>query len=356
MDEDLSPKTEEQFHDVQTWKHMFIASFALLIFDWFITLDVEMEHVWQRQRSVFTYVWFALRYGPIVFMAITTYVFFQTSWEPKVCKPWSVIPTVMIFCVMLTVHIVFALRTYALYNRARWVFHILMFGLIAETGAMIWTATEELEMHLPKGYGCMPGTPRTVPGLVFWTAPFLFDIAVFGLTLYRSIQFIRSRKDIPIVQVMIRDGVVFFGLMVLSYGSNIVMYSLMPVGLQDVNATLSVILTVICTQRIVFNLRDMPTSSHSCPPDTTSMQSWHGAELLSNPSGLLDTVLTDIGEALERNHGHGQRCHAPPSEYYVHREVPLNDLSPVRTTVFQSHKSMQTTGTGDRLSDRPQDI
>ncbi|KAH7094035.1 hypothetical protein BKA62DRAFT_721459 [Auriculariales sp. MPI-PUGE-AT-0066] len=325
MDEDRSPSTEKQFRHVQSWKYAFIASFALLMFDWFITLDIEIEHIWQRQRSVFTYVWVSLRYGPIAFLTVTTYIFFQTSWEPEVCKPWSVVPSVMIFCVLLTVHVVFALRTYALYSRARWVMYILAFGLIAETATMIWTAIDEFQTRLPKGYGCMPGSPRTVPGLVVWTAPFLFDVTVFGLTLYRTIQFIRNRKDIPIVQVMIRDGVVFFGLMVVSYGSNIVLYLSMPVGLQDVNAALSVALTVICTQRIVFNLRDVPTSSHDSPPDTTSTLPWHVADFLSHPTGLLDTLLTDIGNALERNHRHVGRRRAASSE---HHEVVLSDLGP----------------------------
>ncbi|KAH7094033.1 hypothetical protein BKA62DRAFT_721445 [Auriculariales sp. MPI-PUGE-AT-0066] len=315
MDDDLFPRTEEQFRHVQSWKYAFIASFALLMFDWCITLDVEIEHIWQRQRSMFTYIWVSLRYGPMVFLTVATYIFFQTSWEPESCNPWSVVPTVMIFCVLVTVHVVFALRTYALYGRARWVLYLFGFGLVVETATMIWAATDEHETHLPKGYGCMPGSPRTVSGLVVWSAPFLYDVAVFGLTLHRTLQFIRGRKDIPIVQIMIRDGVVFFGLMVVCYASNIFLYSVRP-------------LTVICTQRIIFNLRDMPTSSHDSPPDTASTQPWHVADFLSHPTGLLDTMLTDMGDVQERSHRHGRRRQRARPTDNEHLEVALDDLGP----------------------------
>ncbi|KAH7094032.1 hypothetical protein BKA62DRAFT_721443 [Auriculariales sp. MPI-PUGE-AT-0066] len=324
MDEDLTPSTEEQFRHIQSWKYTFIASGALLIFDLFITLEDEVEHIWQRQRSMFTYIWISLRYGPVLFLIAATYIFFQTSWEPEL-QNWSVVPAAMMLCVLVTIHVVFALRTYALYGRARWVLYLFAFGLTIETAAMVWAAMRTRQTHLPKGYGCMPGTPRTVPGRVVRTVPFLFNATVFGLTLRRTVQFIRNRKDIPIVQVMIQDGVVFFGLIVLCYGSNVILYL---VGLKNVNSAAAIALTIICTQRIVFNLRNMSTApSQDSPQDTTSTQPWQVANVLSQPTGLLDTLHTDMGDALSRSQGQGRPQRAQPTDH-EHHGVLLNDFGP----------------------------
>jgi len=76
---------------------------------------------------------------------------------------------------------------------------------------MVWTGIDERLTHVPKGWGCIPASPRRIQGIVTWTAPFIYDSVVFSFTLFRSIQFIRSQSKVPIVHVIIRDGVVYFG-------------------------------------------------------------------------------------------------------------------------------------------------
>ncbi|KAH7094038.1 hypothetical protein BKA62DRAFT_834411 [Auriculariales sp. MPI-PUGE-AT-0066] len=314
-----NPRTEAEFWALQQWKYLFVVGISALLFDWCITLDLEVEHIWQRKWSCFSYLWIALRYFPILMYAVAAYTVFQTSWEPEAmtahyplthsvfrCDHLAVLPTIFVIALVLIAHIVFALRTYALYGRSRMIIYVFAF--------------DERLTYVPKGYGCIPASPRKVQGILTWSTPFVYD----------------SMSKIPIVHIMIRDGVVYFGLMCLFYGVNVLLYIFAPEGLQSMNASFATTITVVCTQRVIFNLRHLPTTSNESPPETVGSRH---VPYLSQPGALIETWLTDVGTVLDQNHerrpslGHRRQPSSQQLEYAMHdvrldqhQQRPDNDI------------------------------
>ncbi|EJD48314.1 hypothetical protein AURDEDRAFT_183623 [Auricularia subglabra TFB-10046 SS5] len=310
-----APDQTKHFAELYAWKLYFVATYAMLVWDWLICLDMEVERIWMRQRNSFTGLWVLLRYLPILMFLNATYTMFQTTWEPEVCNKFAVAPTAFIISLMIIAHIIFLLRTYALYQRSKLILRVFVPAIVIEAGVLIWTAFDERITVLPKGFGCIPGSPRRVQGVVTWTAPFVYDCMVFGFTLYKSLEYMKEHNDMPIVQVILRDGLVYFGVMSLSYSLNIFMFIFAPIGLQDMNAGFSAAITVLSTCRLILNLRAVTGRGTSQVQSMRSRMSF-----LSKPSELASTFLSEIGGGLEVEME--QRARARQEQH----EFPLRDL------------------------------
>ncbi|KZV99958.1 hypothetical protein EXIGLDRAFT_762060 [Exidia glandulosa HHB12029] len=306
-----APSTVQHFNELQGWKYYFMATYTVLVYDWLTTLDIEVERIWMRKRTFFTVLWALIRYLPILMFLSATYYHLGTG-EVR-CHGLATLPTIFVIILLLIAHLIFLLRTYALYGRARIVVYVFVPALVIEAGVLTWTAFDERITTLPKGYGCIPGSPRRVQGIVTWTAPFIFDCMIFTFTLVKSLKFLRENQDVPIVHVVLRDGLVYFALMFVSYSLNMFMYIFAPLGLQDINAGFSTTITVISTCRLILNLR-AATPGQAGPEDLPSRSHM---SFLSKPSELVSTFLTEIGGVLESQVERRQH----------YQEYPLQDIN-----------------------------
>lgn len=324
-DDYFAPNQTQHFADLYAWKLYFVATYAMLVWDWLICLDMEVERIWMRQRNSFTGLWVLLRYLPILMYLNATYTMFQTTWDPEECNKFAVAPTAFVITLMIIAHIIFLLRTYALYRRSKMILRVFVPAIIIETGVLIWTAFDERITVLPKGFGCIPGSPRRIQGIVTWTAPFVYDCMVFGFTLYKSLEYMKQHKDMPIVQIILRDGLVYFGVMSLSYSLNIFMFIFAPIGLQDMNAGFSSAITVLSTCRLILNLR-----AATWRGGATHVSSRGRISFLSKPSELASTFLSEIGGGLEAEMEQRTRAREEQHEYALSDLRNSNDPPPAR--------------------------
>lgn len=225
---------------------------------------------------------------------------------PQSCRKFATLPTVFVISLVLITHVIFLLRTYALYGKSRTILAVLIPCWIIEAGVLIWTAFDERLTFLPKGFGCVPASPRRIQGVVTWTAPFIYDCMICVFTLRKSLQYRRDNNDVAIVQIVLRDGLVYFAVMFTCYFVNIFIYLLAPEGLQDINAGFSTSITVIMTCRLILNLRAARPGDLTATADFPSRSR---VSFLSKPSDLLTTFLTEIGRDLESGVDRRHRAH-----------------------------------------------
>ncbi|KAF9029594.1 hypothetical protein BJ165DRAFT_1317844, partial [Panaeolus papilionaceus] len=92
-----------------------------------------------------------------------------------------------------------------------------------------------------------------------WVAPLITDTCIFILTLYRIRPFARRRAvKIPaMMQMFIRDGVVYFFVIFTANIVNCLIYFIAPDELRTIGASFSQILTSVMISRLILNLRSL---------------------------------------------------------------------------------------------------
>ncbi|EJD45800.1 hypothetical protein AURDEDRAFT_165250 [Auricularia subglabra TFB-10046 SS5] len=315
----MTPVVELSPQNAFTWKHYFASAMCLVFYDYrlkfwrvVITLDLEIERIWRAPPSMFVLLWVNVRYLPLLAaVVITTSVFsnwpkavrhsftisrppdsvpgVRTIWELPARIGFGVLPTVFLLAGITLAHIVFLLRTFALYGRDRRVLYMLVPILAAEVATALWGVSTEkhIEFHLQTG--CFPDSPRRIQGLVMWAVPFAFDASVFLLTTVKSVQYIRQHKGVGLVTVILRDGLIYFGSIFVFYLANIAMFVFSPGDIRDINAPMTGMVTMVITARLILNLRGAvgakpPSPSYAPRFTLTGMES-----ILAAFDGPLDT-------------------------------------------------------------------
>ncbi|EJD54946.1 hypothetical protein AURDEDRAFT_178820 [Auricularia subglabra TFB-10046 SS5] len=273
---------EEQHYELRVWKSALLASFVVLVWDWFICLDDEVEWIWKRRRNMFTVLWFvrpSKRNGP----------------EERAI---AFLPTLLVCAGMLYAHVVFLLRTWALYGRSSKILLILSGALGIEAVFLFLCLIKQHVVVPPPGHGCLPGSPRLVFGVMAWVAPLFFDTLVFGFTLSRTMRFVRQEgSGASLFYVFLRDGVIYFGVMFMCYLTAIVTYVIAPPGLKDMNAGISG-LTLVMTARLLLSMRKAVQRPDD--KDNFSMSASHHVTFVERTRAYVETLVAEMEAGVQR--------------------------------------------------------
>jgi hypothetical protein len=102
---------------------------------------------------------------------------------------------------------------------------------------------DQLAFFLPEGLGAA------------WSGLLLFDTLVFIMTLYKSVSS-EWGGNATLFKILLRDGCLYYAVMVLTNLCNIVMFFIAPLGLRGIPATFTNVLSSTLISRLVLNLRD----------------------------------------------------------------------------------------------------
>ncbi|KZV92075.1 hypothetical protein EXIGLDRAFT_749862 [Exidia glandulosa HHB12029] len=247
--------TPQLAFEVQTWRMAHTSAFCLLVYDWLLSFDREVEYVWSRKLNLFTLLWVSTRYTPLVYYAVSLLVSVQDDWTARVCSISSTVGTVFLVTTLTASHSIFLLRTWMLYNRSKLPLLVLGPPLLLSAGLHLTTIHEAATVVLPHGSGCLPDSPIQLFGLLAWSATLLFDSLAFVFTVSKTRKYARAEVDGGIVKVFLRDGILFWGAMFACYFADLVLFSLAPQNLKDVFASHTVTLSSTLTSRLLLNLR-----------------------------------------------------------------------------------------------------
>ncbi|CAE7222334.1 unnamed protein product [Rhizoctonia solani] len=117
-------------------------------------------------------------------------------------------------------------------------------------------------VELPRGLvGCIQGGNGSY-GAAFWLAPLATDSVIFGMTVFKSLEYMcRTRCRVPLIHVILRDGILYFMVILSANLFNCLVYYLAPPSLKVVGASFSQIITVVMISRLQLNLRSESVSS-----------------------------------------------------------------------------------------------
>ncbi|KAF6749689.1 hypothetical protein DFP72DRAFT_852266 [Ephemerocybe angulata] len=275
MDEGLDPGGGISLSPAQV---VAAASMGMLYYDYFLTFTREVEWIWfgPYKLSWATLFFFANRYLTVLGHIPYMYEFFSFRNDASRLS----VP------LLLDVHtsstsppaVFLIARTHALWDRNRIVLAALT-GV--STVVIIYTCVIYVSTHnefysdsptLLRPYSCLFefSEKRHYQMLTAWIGVLVFDFIVFILSVYRVVEYARRERP-PILQLLARDGTVYFGLVslscfftVLTYWPKVLVSDSYSRGAAEVFANS---LSSTLASRLFLNLRDPSVLSNSARYD-----------------------------------------------------------------------------------------
>ncbi|KAJ7624336.1 hypothetical protein DFH06DRAFT_755755 [Mycena polygramma] len=295
-----------------------LVSFSILFYDYFLVLDWEISRYWGSQFTWVNALFFANRYGTLLGnIPVVMEYFWSENSSPtkiKVCLGLESYHQYFIIASQIMIGAMLILRTYAIYERSKRVLTLMITVTVAAVAVGLWSVLTgkavDKSTNLPLYFGCNYPTSRE-QGLSLaaaWAGVAVFDCMIFLLTLYKV--FSRRRPNsTDLLTVLLRDGSVYFGVMVMSNVSNILTFVLGTSYTRGIATTFTNIISSIMITRLMLNIRD-PALAHMSGrlTQSTTLQTgnirfagWMGATTAPelDTEAVMDIELTERGTAAE---------------------------------------------------------
>ncbi|KAF8508510.1 hypothetical protein JB92DRAFT_593032 [Gautieria morchelliformis] len=296
-------------------EYVTVACTALLVYDYFLTLDREVFFVWGSRWSVGKIIFFVNRYCPIIDTSLAVFSITGTSaGDPDLCRLMTRTTTWTFVAGMLVAEIILAMRTYAVWGGRRSILVFLVLWSIAAFIAVVVLVQRFLDavvfVQIPPfleslgvGVRCAPLPPNGVTSYPFMVY-MVNQAAVAALTLSRAFRQYRAAHN-PLIRTMFRDGLLYYVYTLALCIANVAVAVAAPVqyGLL-LEMPLHVVNSICCT-RVLLNIRGAYFN-----PDKAShngvlvfVQEGHSFRWGAGP-GSATTTSSDLGHPKEtRNTG-----------------------------------------------------
>jgi len=246
-----------------------LSMLALLVYDWLILLDREVEDIWRSDWSIAKVLFIVSRYGPFVDIPIMMATHFvpRSGMGYETC---STLYKIIIWSAFLGISIsecILLLRTNALYARSKRVMIPLsvIYATTTVVGIVVtWYLLRAAPPVLPPitfPRGC--NLVRRDGVLLFSLLVLLFwELAIVILTVRRGFSDFHSAGT-PLLKVLYRDSVSFFLVLFALTLSTILVLSLAPLQYRTLMvASARVVHSIICC-RILLNIRRAAASRYT---------------------------------------------------------------------------------------------
>ncbi|KAL1679563.1 hypothetical protein EV122DRAFT_263596 [Schizophyllum commune] len=216
---------------------MHLTSMAILVYDHIITLAMEIEYVWLRPKNRASHVFFVFRYTALIVTVLATVLGLWTA-PLKTCRAIRNFRFAAFTTMAVVVAILIMQRVYAIFGKSKRVLYGLLLYAAVGSAVILWAiSTQKYNMspsdevlHSVTGLRCpvtvsgMNGTDKPSPGLsAIWITVMVYDFIVFAMTAYKTFGALRE-PHMPIMQLLLRDGAIYFGSMFALNFANVLTY------------------------------------------------------------------------------------------------------------------------------------
>ncbi|CAA7261727.1 unnamed protein product [Cyclocybe aegerita] len=241
-----------------------VAALAFLVWDILITTDDEIKLIWLRTWSYTKCVYFIVRYLPVLVQISILFIGTELTpyfhFTPHDCFIWQVYQGVAASTIVTAVDTILILRVHALYHGHFTIRRVVIALFVIEIIGII----VGLSLALPGityDHVCLVmGVPPTL--IIYGGATIIFQTSLFVLTVYKFVQALRSGwGDVPLIQLLIRDGTWAFFLLFIVYAGQIGLYALQNHAYAGVLYGWLITFFSFCGYRILLNLNRLAESS-----------------------------------------------------------------------------------------------
>ncbi|KAF8908526.1 hypothetical protein CPB84DRAFT_1766837 [Gymnopilus junonius] len=247
-----------------------LAAFTLLVYDYFLTFVPEVERFWCSGRLNWATGFFYFnRYASLLGHAPVMMEFFWSTANPakiSICHSLQSYHQYLAIVIQLVVACIMIMRIYALYECSVKVLALQIIVAALAVAVGCWAVLGGKKETFPDVLiptGCASSLTRyqaTRLGAA-WGGLLFFDTLVFGMTLYKAFSFPHA-KEITLLTVLLRDGAVFFCIMVAANLGNMLTFMFGTPYTRGVATTLTNVLSSVMISRLMLNLRHPALVSH----------------------------------------------------------------------------------------------
>ncbi|KAJ7893542.1 hypothetical protein B0H13DRAFT_2339680 [Mycena leptocephala] len=232
---------------------LIIVPFTVLVYEYLLTLEREVSGFWGTRLTWGSFFFYVNRYSPLFGNLPILVQYYSTTTDPDKLPLFVLHPSSFNPIILIT-------RTYALYERNK---AILALTLVVTLGAFafaVWILLSGNDANTlsPQisAFGCPLGTShaKSLRLAEAWSGMLVFDVMIFGLTLFKALKLNVRRGDL--LTILVRDGTVYFALMIISNACNIGTYTMGNPFTRGSATTVTNVVSSVMISRLMFNLRD----------------------------------------------------------------------------------------------------
>ncbi|KAI0077602.1 hypothetical protein K474DRAFT_1771680 [Panus rudis PR-1116 ss-1] len=238
------------------------AALTILYYDWLLTIPSEIDLYWQHRFSYTSFFYFLNRYSSLL-AHVPVAVEFYVDLPTKSCLRLQSFHQVYCAISVTQVAVLLVIRTYALYNRSKFIVLFLAIYILVGFGCAAWAIVRGQQLpgvpmnSVPSWYhACGSFFSKTQTHLdlaIAWALAMGFDIMIFVLTLRMRLKVGRTVEN-GIFTLMMRDGTMYFGFIIFFYVWNMIsiLHHMVIIEL----ATFVNIIGSTLVSRLMLNIRD----------------------------------------------------------------------------------------------------
>ncbi|KAG2097010.1 uncharacterized protein F5147DRAFT_715732 [Suillus discolor] len=224
---DITEKQQLLFH-----LNAVLVANSILMYDHIVTLPEELAFIWRRPKLLSPTLFLANRYVALVGNIFGLFIDFLPAVSDESCSRYMLVRELFLYLQQIIVCVILTLRIYALYGRSRRLLgYIVIIGLALMGGASAGSFGNNSNTAIYiQGSDCHNTFTAKIAmryGLA-WIAVFVFELLIFVLTVFRTCKTRGSPRLIPssrnIIDIIFRDGAMYFAAMTLINLPNILTY------------------------------------------------------------------------------------------------------------------------------------
>ncbi|KAJ7488128.1 hypothetical protein FB451DRAFT_1553615 [Mycena latifolia] len=257
-------------HDARTTSYLAVAALALLIYDHILSLDHEIEFVWNKRKSFGGYLYLWNRYWTLIITCINTSVVLREITSDKVCRNYFEFESLSATLTVATIDLILLMRVWILFGRSRRLLYILASVMLVELCIMFTIAVLVTRSGLFVHIGAiLPGCYATggVPKyLTFYAVPSLVVTSVmFVMTVYNCTTRLgfrlsfSSRSTMPLINLFLRDGIFWFLAVVAVNPPQLIVWAVGRTTLVAVLLIPAMVVYSIIGSRVLLNIKEIMT-------------------------------------------------------------------------------------------------
>jgi len=257
-----------------------LSAYAILYYDYFLTLPKEVEGYWHTGPHAWGSILFlANRYVAMLGHLPFFYIYFRRPCKSShIASFSSAYHGVLVLVLAALTGIILGMRVYALYYPNKWVLGIVIFEAAVAIALACWSLTR----LLPGGAIAAGPTPAyRRPVAVAFSGLLLFDFTIFILTIYRSFRLWNRRE--PFLHRFFLDGLLYYGVICSLNLLNIIVLVVIKPRIDLSTPIFTNLVSVAMVSRLMINLREVTldkpansdgtdTASHAGPISTVVLE------------------------------------------------------------------------------------
>jgi len=283
--------------------NLWIVPLCLIFFDILITLDVEVKHFWNRGGNMFsTLLFFTIRYFPALNLVVHNIVLNLRYPAPSLCVFWFQYVGYSAGLEHMVVGAILILRLYAIFdcNKKLLVVLLALYGVTITTETVIigvMTHHFQSQEALRNIFGGC--APLNIPTWcwVYWLPSVIFESILFLLALWKTIleARVKASRASPLMHVLLRDSVIYFGGIVIWSILNLGAWYINPLPLYGLFVGCHIGFQSILGARLLLNIRETAavTSAYVASEDvpTIKFQPGHHKTLSVSTTSTTSTMV-----------------------------------------------------------------